>query len=125
MSLERIPIAAIQRTVAEHYDVSVAALIAPDGMGRRDAKIVKPRHIAMYLVRMLVSFPGRKAIDRFPIPYAQVGRAFGHRDHSSVIYAIASVDEMLREDEEVREKVRSILNALQESAGQPLLLEAA
>lgn len=125
MSAGRIPLAAIQRATAEHYGVSLARIVAPDGRGSRDAMFVRPRHVAMYLCRQLVSVPGRRPNRRFAITFSDIGRAFGHRDHSSVIHAVDAIRSRLLTDSELQADVRSILAALQRCEGQPLLLEAA
>lgn len=67
---------AIIRAVAAHYKVSGLDMIS----ARRTANIVLPRHAGMYLAKMLT-----------PRSLPQIGRAFGGRDHTSVIFAVNKV----------------------------------
>ncbi|MDI4664691.1 hypothetical protein K9U40_10175 [Xanthobacter autotrophicus] len=71
-ALQRITIAQVRKVVAAHYGVSVVDLCSQ----RRTAAVVRPRQIAMYLAKMLTlrSLP-------------EIGRAFGGRDHTTVLHA--------------------------------------
>jgi hypothetical protein len=57
----------------------------------RFAWVVRPRQIAMWLARRVTtrSLP-------------EIGRLFGHRDHTTVIHAIRKVDELIARDPELR-----------------------
>jgi chromosomal replication initiator protein len=63
---------AIQRTVCHTFDVTHHELVGPS----RSARVAWPRHVAMYLSRELTdhSLPA-------------IGRAFGDRDHTTVLKA--------------------------------------
>ena len=63
---------AIISRVAERYGVSVSALLSD----RRGRSIAWPRHVAMYMCRR-----------HTPFSLPRIGRAFGNRDHSTVMYA--------------------------------------
>lgn len=79
----RITIERIMRIVCEHFGIS-----HEDMVGRsRNKPVVIPRQIAMYLCRELTesSLP-------------EIGKAFGGRDHSTVIHAHAKIKEMVHED---------------------------
>lgn len=71
----------IKAEVARRYDVTVEQLEGD----RREKRISQARHIAIYLARELTnsSFPA-------------IGRAFGHRDHTTVMHAVRKVNEMLK-----------------------------
>ena len=73
-------IAAIQEHVGAYFGVPVVALIGC----RRDELTVWPRHIAMYLARRLT---GQSA--------AKIGRAFGDRDPTTVLYGVRRVEARL------------------------------
>jgi chromosomal replication initiator protein len=64
----------IQHTVARQYNVSRADLLS----SRRTMNVVRPRHVAMYLAKILTlrSLP-------------EIGRHFGGRDHTTVLHACA------------------------------------
>jgi len=71
----RMSMQAIQHFVALVYGVTREEIISEN----RRAALILPRHIAMYLcVKQGRSFP-------------EVGRAFGNRDHTSVIHAFRKI----------------------------------
>ena len=63
-------IKAIQRFVAKHHNVEVSDLVGP----RRNNVIVRPRQIAYFLCKDMTNHS-----------YPEIGRAFGGRDHTTVI----------------------------------------
>lgn len=67
----------IQSLVATEWRVTLCDLLSR----RRDRAVVTPRHVGIWLARhtTLASLP-------------EIGRAFGGRDHSTVMHAIASID---------------------------------
>ncbi len=68
----RITMEAIQKRVADHFDLRVADLTG----SRRPKNIAVPRMIAMYLCRRLTSHST-----------TEIGSAFGGRNHATVIHA--------------------------------------
>lgn len=90
---QKFTIEGIQRVVADYFNVKVSDLRAK----KRTASIVRPRQIAMYLVRELTahSFP-------------EIGEFFGGKDHTTVLH---SYNKIVKE----REKdiaLRSLLDKL-------------
>ena len=82
-----ITIDAIQRLVAEHFDIRLADMTSK----RRPAHIVLPRQIAMYLARELTDNS-----------LAEIGETFGGRDHGTVIHACRRVESLLKSDVNTR-----------------------
>jgi len=80
----------IQRKVAEHFDVRVADMTSK----RRPQNIAFPRQIAMYLARKLTKSS-----------LAEIGEAFGGRDHGTVLHAHRLVQERMRNEEKIRQTV--------------------
>ena len=76
----------IQRIVAERFHLRVVELKSK----RRTKNLVNPRQIGMYLCRELtdLSFP-------------EIGRHFGGKDHSTVIYAVRHIDRKMKSDPQV------------------------
>jgi hypothetical protein len=74
------PVNRIIDMVAFHFDVTAKDMIS----ARRDKGVIIPRQIAMYLARMLTlrSLP-------------QIGRAFGDRDHTTVLHSINKVNQYI------------------------------
>jgi chromosomal replication initiator protein len=87
VSIERI-----QEIVCDRFGVTLSELKSE----RRSQSIVYPRQVAMYLCRELTdsSLP-------------KIGKAFGGRDHTTVIHATSKITRLIRED-------RSVYNLVQE-----------
>ena len=89
-SRRTVTIESIQRKVAEHFDVRVADMTSK----RRPANIAFPRQIAMYLARELTKSS-----------LAEIGEAFGGRDHGTVLHAHRLVKERMRAEEKIRQTI--------------------
>lgn len=85
----------IQNAVCTHYKISRNELNSV----RRNARLVRPRQVAFFLCRELTtrSFP-------------EIGRMFGGRDHTTVLYAVRKIDvnieDYLAEIDALREALR-------------------
>jgi hypothetical protein len=91
------PIANIQATVAEYYQISPLHLKS----ARKDRSVAHPRQIAMYLASELT---------RFSI--AEIGRRFGGRDHTTVLYALKAVKSRMNKPDVFRD-VQTLREALE------------
>lgn len=91
------PMRLIKVTVAEHFGVTVTDLESP----RRSQDSVIPRHVAMYLCRTLTraSFP-------------DIGRQFGHRDHTSIMHAVNSLQGRFDSDPGLLETTQALRDQL-------------
>jgi chromosomal replication initiator protein len=89
-SKRTVTIDLIQRKVAEHFDVRVADMTSK----RRPQNIAFPRQIAMYLARELTKSS-----------LAEIGEAFGGRDHGTVLHAHRLVQQRMRDEEKIRQTV--------------------
>jgi chromosomal replication initiator protein len=83
----------IQRVVCHHFKLRSTDLLSKD----RHKSIAFARHVAMYLCkqRLKCSFP-------------ELGRAFGNRDHTTVISAVRKVEHLRTSDPEVRAHLDAI-----------------
>ena len=79
--------------VAEHFHVSVADLKGP----KRNAEIVLPRQIAMYLCRTMTN-----------TSLEAVGALMGKKDHSTVINGYKKITEKMKSSESIRNTVEVI-----------------
>ncbi len=88
----------IQRVVCHHFKLRSSDLLSKD----RHKSIAFARHVAMYLCkqRLKCSFP-------------ELGRAFGNRDHTTVMSAVRKVQDLRTADPEVR----AHLDALERKLG--------
>ncbi|MBM3634965.1 MAG: chromosomal replication initiator protein DnaA [Actinobacteria bacterium] len=92
----------IQEAVTRHYAISIDELVGE----KRTKRVVMPRQVAMYLSRELTdaSLP-------------TIGRAFGGRDHTTVIYAVQKVTKLLADGGEVYEAVQALTTSLTGAGG--------
>ncbi len=87
----------IVEAVARYYGLEADLL-----RGRaRDKQIVKPRQVAMYLMR-----------EETDSPLLRIGEALGGRDHSTVLHGCEKIERELGEDEEFRHEVSSVRETL-------------
>jgi chromosomal replication initiator protein len=91
---------AVIETVADFYSLSPEELKGPS----RNHKLVKPRKIAMYLIRQETN-----------ASLPQIGAALGGRDHTTVLYGITTINDQLERDEMLRREVSTIKNRLYKS----------
>lgn len=75
----QISVEAIQKTVAEFYKIKVADMFSK----RRQATIVLPRQVAMYLAKELTEKS-----------YVEIGELFGGRDHTTVLHAVNKISDL-------------------------------
>ncbi|MDW8343556.1 MAG: chromosomal replication initiator protein DnaA [Verrucomicrobiae bacterium] len=93
-----VSIEMIQKTVAEHFDIRLADMTSH----RRPKAVAFPRQVAMYL--------SRKLTDR---SLADIGEAFGGRDHGTVLHACRLVEKRLQQDPTLRHTISYLESALQ------------
>ena len=87
----------IQREVSKLFGVALSDLKAKD----RTKAVALPRQIAMYLARQLTH-----------ASLADVGRAFGGKDHTTVLHAVSKIQTLLQEDPKLRTSVDSIIQGI-------------
>jgi chromosomal replication initiator protein len=88
--------------VAEFYNVTSEDLIKQS----RRQEFVKPRQIAMFLVRQEIkaSFPS-------------IGELFGGRDHTTVMHAVEKIENLIAEKESVKQEIDLLLDKLYTNLG--------
>jgi len=96
--LRRVRIDDIQRVIGKHFNVAKSDLLSP----RRARSIVHPRQIGMYLAKTMTtrSLP-------------EIGRRFGNRDHSTVLYAVRKIGDLVQIDEKVAQEVSLLTRMLE------------
>lgn len=87
----------IQREVANHFKIRVADMHSP----RRSREVARPRQVAMYLAKQLTTKS-----------YPDIGRAFGGRDHTTVMHAVETIPALMEKDPELAENVRILSQML-------------
>lgn len=88
----------IINVVADYYNLTPALIIGRN----RTGQVALARHIAMYLTREILD-----------LPFVRVGKAFGGKDHSTVINAIVKVEKQLKTDPALLQAINEIKERLQ------------
>ena len=91
-----VSIEAIQKHVAAHYKLKVQDL----KMKTNKAQIVLPRQVAMFLSKELTGHS---------LP--EIGRKFGGKHHSTVIYSIRQVEEKMTKDPQFQQQINIFLRS--------------
>ena len=94
----RVTIEEIQKRVAEHYGIRLADMQS----ARRARAVARPRQVAMYLAKQLT-----------PRSLPEIGRKFGGRDHTTVIYAIRKIEELRTGDPSLSDDIETLRRLLQ------------
>lgn len=81
-----VSIDSIQKTVADYYKIKVADMLSK----KRTRIIARPRQIAMWLCKIITQYS-----------YPVIGNAFGGRDHTTVIYAVRTIEDLKQKDSEI------------------------
>jgi chromosomal replication initiator protein len=92
-----ITIEHIQRKAAEFFGVKLADMRAKN----RTKAVAFPRQIAMYLARQLTHSS-----------LAEVGRAFGGKDHTTVLHAVEKIQTLLQEDPKFRKSLDTLTQSI-------------
>ncbi len=87
----------IQATVAEYYKIKVSDLLSK----RRSRIITRPRQMAMLLAKQLTS-------QSLP----DIGRAFGGRDHTTVLHAVRLMLDLSTKDTIIKEDYDTLMRIL-------------
>lgn len=82
----QVSVESIQKTVADYYKIKVADMFSK----RRQANIVLPRQVAMYLAKELTEKS-----------YVEIGELFGGRDHTTVLHAVNKISDMRNQSAEL------------------------
>ena len=92
----------IQKLVADHYDIKVSDLKSTT----RAKQIVIPRQVSMYLIK--------KHLDRSLV---DIGRAFGGKDHTTVMNALERVEHLQSTDADIRNNIEELTTKIHNITG--------
>lgn len=95
-----INIELIQKKVAEYYIVKLADLSSV----KKDKTTAMARHIAMYLAKQLT---------KASLP--EIGRKFGGRDHTTVIYSVNKIAGLLKQNMNLENEIKALTLIIQKS----------
>ena len=91
----------IQAGIAGAWRVRPESLTAKT----RTRTVTEARHVAMYVTRKLLE-----------LPLTEIGRLYGGRDHSTVLYSIRKVERRMELDSAFRDRVRDAIRELNEAS---------
>ena len=80
----------IQKKVSSYYNLALSDMTS----SKRSINIARPRQIAMYLSKRLTSYS-----------YPEIGKAFGGKDHTTVIHAVKKIESMLEIDQNLKKHI--------------------
>ncbi len=86
----------IIKAVAKYFEINPEDITGKD----RSQKMVEPRKVAMYMVR-----------DMTHLSFPKMGEVF-NKDHSTVKHAIDTLEEQLKDDSALREKIQDVKNSV-------------
>ena len=92
-----ISIDSIQKKVSSYYNLSLSDMTS----SRRSINIARPRQIAMFLCKGLTSYS-----------YPEIGKAFGGKDHTTVLHAVKKIQSMLESDQKLRTHISDLKEAI-------------
>ena len=96
---KRLTVDEIQKAVATHFGVTTTDICSK----RRTQSVVRPRHVAMYLAKVLTT---RSLPD--------IGRRFGGRDHSTVIHAVNKIIAMIESGDAIGRDIDCLTRELRD-----------
>lgn len=88
----------IQKRLANYYNINIKEMSSV----RRAKTVVRPRQIAMYLSKILT-----------PKSLADISSRFGKKDHTTVIYAVKRVEELMSKDIDVKNEINLLTRMLE------------
>jgi chromosomal replication initiator protein len=93
-----ITIEQVQRKVSDYFGVKISDLKAKN----RTKAVAFPRQVAMYLARHLTH-----------ASLAEIGRAFGGKDHTTVLHAVDKIQALTQEDPKLRKTIEGLIQGIQ------------
>jgi chromosomal replication initiator protein len=96
--IKPVSVEQVQRAVAEHFDVRIADLCGRS----KQRQFVRPRQVAMYLCKQMIS----------TLSLSDIGAAFGGKDHTTVLYAVDSVNKMAKADLALRQTLDTLMKSV-------------
>ena len=87
----------IQNMVAAHFNLDIQEMLS----ARRSRSLARPRQIAMYLAKQYTT-------NSLP----DIGRKFSNRDHTTVIHAVKKIEELIKNNNEIKQNIGEIKKKL-------------
>ena len=97
-SERKLTIDEIMRRTCEHYNLRMSDMTS----ARRSRSVARPRQMAMYLAKKLT-----------PRSYPEIGRKFGGKDHTTVLYAVRKIESLMQTDSQLAEDAELLQRKLE------------
>ena len=97
-SERKLTIDEIMKRTCEHYSLRMSDMVS----ARRSRSVARPRQMAMYLSKKLT-----------PRSYPEIGRKFGGKDHTTVLYAVRKIEELMQTDPQLAEDAQLLQRRLE------------
>ncbi len=98
---QEVSVHVIMEEVADHFSLTVEDLCSPS----RSRQLVTARQIAMYLTRELTD-----------LSLPRIGKAFGGRDHTTVMHAKSKIADLMQERRAIYDQVQELTNRIKTRA---------
>ena len=92
-----INVESIQNMVAAHFNLDIQEMLS----AKRSRSLSRPRQIAMYLAKQYTTSS---------LP--DIGRKFSNRDHTTVIHAVKKIEELIKNNNEIKQNIGEIKKKL-------------
>lgn len=93
----QITVENIQKMVADYYKLKVGDLYSK----KRSRMIARPRQVAMWLCKEVT-----------PHSYQMIGESFGGRDHTTVLHAVRTIEDLRSKDQQINHDIHVLLQVL-------------
>ena len=93
----QITVENIQKMVADYYKLKVGDLYSK----KRSRIIARPRQVAMWLCKEVT-----------PHSYQMIGESFGGRDHTTVLHAVRTIEDLRSKDQQINHDIHVLLQVL-------------
>ena len=90
---KNISINHIQEQVSLFFNLKLSDMTS----SRRSINIARPRQIAMYICKAITSFS-----------YPEIGKAFGGKDHTTVMHAVKKIEALLLIDQKLKKQISEL-----------------
>lgn len=99
-----LPTHRIRKVIADHYDIAVEELV----QRTRSERLVWPRFVGIYFSRLLLG-----------TRYKMLATLYGRKDHTTVPYAIAQVENRISTEQAFRDDVMLVESKIKEELNLP------
>ncbi|MDC3116505.1 chromosomal replication initiator protein DnaA [Alphaproteobacteria bacterium] len=94
---KNISIKSVQEKVALFFNLKLSDMTS----SRRSISVARPRQIAMYICKAMTSFS-----------YPEIGKAFGGKDHTTVMHAVKKIESLLLMDKKLKNQLYELKNSI-------------